>query len=165
MEYKTVKGNLITLAQDGEFDVIAHGCNCWNMMGAGIASAMKQFFSCREFFLEKPHQKGDMNKLGQIDFETVNRRTGLIIRDWDSLEALNEGIVVVNAYTQYQGGANLDYEALALCLKKMNHEFKGKHIGLPMIGCGIAGGSWSIVSKLIQGHLYDCDVTIVEYDG
>jgi hypothetical protein len=35
----------------------------------------------------------------------------------------------------------LDYEALALCLRKINHTFKGKHVGLPQIGCGIAEAS------------------------
>ena len=36
---KTVTGDLIALAQQGTFDVIAHGCNCMCQMGAGIAAA------------------------------------------------------------------------------------------------------------------------------
>ena len=32
-----VKGNLVTLALAGEFDVIIHGCNCFNTMGSGVA--------------------------------------------------------------------------------------------------------------------------------
>jgi len=32
---KTIQGNLIHLAQDGEFDLIVHGCNCFCTMGAG----------------------------------------------------------------------------------------------------------------------------------
>jgi hypothetical protein len=41
----------------------------------------------------------------------------------------------------------LDYEALTLCMRKINYTFTGKHIGLPMIGCGLAGGDWNIVKK------------------
>jgi len=40
-----IKGNLITLAKKGEFDVIVHGCNCLNVMGAGIAKQIKKTFS------------------------------------------------------------------------------------------------------------------------
>lgn len=42
--YKEIKGDLIKLALEGEFDVIAHGCNCFCTMGAGIAVAMKNTF-------------------------------------------------------------------------------------------------------------------------
>lgn len=34
---KTIQGNFIHLAQNGEFDLIVHGCNCFCTMGAGIA--------------------------------------------------------------------------------------------------------------------------------
>jgi len=144
---KIIKGNIITLAKQGTFDVIAHGCNCFCIMGAGLAPQMAKAFRCDKFAMENPAFLGDMNKLGTIDY----------------LEY--EEFIVVNAYTQYQPGPNLDYDALKLCLKKMNNEFKGKHIGLPWIGCGIAGGKQSIVSSFIQGYLYECKVTIVDYDG
>lgn len=165
MEFKEIKGDLIQLAKEGKFDVIAHGCNCQNMMGAGIALSMRMNFNAHKFDLERPLHRADINKLGQIDFNTVNRSTGNIIWDWDSFEALYEGLIVVNAYTQYHGGANLDYAALELCLRKMNQLFKGKHIGLPWIGCGIAGGDWARVRHMIRQELTDCDVTIVEYNG
>ena len=32
---KTIQGNLIHLAQNGEFDLIALDCNCFCTMGAG----------------------------------------------------------------------------------------------------------------------------------
>lgn len=31
---KHIKGNLIDLAEEGEFDIIIHGCNCQNTMGS-----------------------------------------------------------------------------------------------------------------------------------
>ncbi len=31
---KMVKGDLLALADAGEFDIIMHGCNCFNVMGS-----------------------------------------------------------------------------------------------------------------------------------
>lgn len=33
MTLKHTKGNLIDLAEAGEFDVVVQGCNCFNTMG------------------------------------------------------------------------------------------------------------------------------------
>lgn len=41
---KIMHGDLIKLALTGDFDVIVHGCNCFNTMGAGIAKTIKQTF-------------------------------------------------------------------------------------------------------------------------
>ena len=42
---QVVKGDLIKLALQKEFDVIIHGCNCQCAMGAGIAKAIKDTFT------------------------------------------------------------------------------------------------------------------------
>ena len=39
-----VKGDLITMFEEHQFDVIAHGCNTKNLMGAGIARTIRQHF-------------------------------------------------------------------------------------------------------------------------
>jgi O-acetyl-ADP-ribose deacetylase (regulator of RNase III) len=124
-------------------------------MGAGIAPQMANAFRCDKFTMERDEHKGDVNKLGTIDYGYFP----------------TNGLTVVNAYTQYNYGKNhadgdsrpLDYEALTLCLRKMNFTFDGLHIGLPQIGCGLAGGDWEIVKEIIQKELKDCDVTIVIY--
>lgn len=156
-EYKELKGDLITLALNGEFDVIAHGCNCFCTMGAGIAPLMAKAFLCNMFPKEMSLQKGNIDKLGTIDYETRYLSNSILY--------------VVNAYTQYYYGKNspgcerpLDYSALELCMRKINHIFAGKHIGLPQIGCGLAGGQWEIVKGIIQKELQNCDVTVVIYE-
>lgn len=144
---KEITGNLITLAKEGMFDVIAHGCNCFCLQQAGIAASMAKEFGTDKFPMEDQEYSGEFNKLGCINSETV------------------KGLTIVNAYTQYKPGANLDYDALALCLKKINRIAKGKRVGLPQIGCGIAGGSWKVVKTMIDDILDDCDVTVVIYDN
>jgi len=166
------KGNLITLAKEGHFDVITHGCNCFCTMGAGIAPQMAMAFGCDKFHMESPEYRGDINKLGAIDYEIVG-----VVPDHSgkSLIPADEAteLIVVNSYTQYRYGRNhadgdktpVDYQAIALCMKKINHIFKGKTIGLPMIGAGLAGGDWKIIESIITCELQDMDVWIVKYDG
>ena len=178
--YKEIEGNLITLAQQGKFDVITHGCNCFCQMGAGIAPQMAKAFGCDKFpkeriygieigldGLEHPIEtknRGDINKLGTIDYETRTYAGGT-----SEFDVFDFDLTVVNSYTQYHYGRNhkdgvqkpIDYEALTLCMRKINHTFKGKRIGLPMIGAGLAGGDWNRIKQIIKDELYSCDVTVV----
>ena len=160
MKYQEIEGNLITTALEGKFNVIAHGCNCFCLQRAGIAKQMAEIFNTDDLMWEDEKFKGRINKLGMIDYQRIEISSGLIV---DKKEPEEGTLTVVNAYTQYRPGKNLDCEALILCLRKMNHEFKGKHIGLPQIGCGIAGGDWDIVKEIIKKELKNCDVTIVVY--
>lgn len=158
MSYKEVKGDLIELTLKGEFDVIAHGVNCQCVQGAGLAPQMVKVFGTDSFHLEHNDYKGDINKLGQIDYQ--KRYAG------------HKSFQVVNAYTQYKYGRNhtdgvqtpIDYEALTLCMRKINHRFAGKHIGLPKIGAGLAGGDWERIKSIIQNELTDCSVTVVIFE-
>lgn len=156
--YKEILGNLVGMGKRGDFDVIAHGCNCFCTMGAGIAPQMAEAFGCDNYIMEADEYRGDFNKLGTIDYEQFTTVSGKVLTP-------------VNAYTQYGFGKNhkegssipLDYDALTLCMRKMNHIFKGKTVGLPRIGCGLAGGDWNKVSKIIKEELKDCEVTVVIY--
>lgn len=166
--YTEITGNLITEAKKGNFDVIAHGCNIYCSMGAGIAPQMAQYFGADKYPLEMKPFMGDINKLGQIEWRWIDLETG----EHRNKRSKNHTLAVVNCYTQENFGKNheggdaipLDYEALTLCLRKMNHEFKGMKIGLPQIGCGLAGGDWTRVKQIIQEELTDVDVIVVIYD-
>jgi O-acetyl-ADP-ribose deacetylase (regulator of RNase III) len=41
---KHINGNLLKLAENGQFDIIMHGCNCFNTFGSGIAKSIKLSF-------------------------------------------------------------------------------------------------------------------------
>lgn len=168
--YTEVDGNLIKLALAGKFDVIAHGCNCHSKMGAGIAPQMARAFGCDRFSMEL--WGSDINKLGNIDYQRFVLGENTV---WSLEHAKNNRnepeLTVVNAYTQFNYGRNhadgdlkpLDYEALTLCMRKLNVEFAGKHIGLPKIGAGLAGGDWNRIKEIIKNELKDCKVTVVNY--
>lgn len=38
---REIRGNLITLAENGEFDAIVHGCNLFCKFGIGLAKEIK----------------------------------------------------------------------------------------------------------------------------
>lgn len=148
--YKEVKGDLLKMAKEGKFDLIAHGANCFQVMGAGIAAGVAKVFP-DAYRADLADTRDQLQRLGDLTY----------VMDTES------NTLIVNLYTQYQGGPNLDYIALELSLQKMVKRFSSKYyktIGLPLIGCGIAGGDWKKVKKIIKRVLSDYNVTVVIYD-
>ncbi len=148
---KIIKGDLIKLALEGKFDVIIHGCNCFCTMGAGIAKAIKSEFP-EAFKADQITEKGDKSKLGFFTQATTIRS--------------GYPIMVINAYTQfnYRGkGIKADYDAIRNIFKKLKSEFPGKRFGFPLIGAGLAGGDWDIISEIISEELQGEDFTLVEF--
>lgn len=144
------QGNLIAAAENGDIDVLVHGCNCFCVMGAGIARAIKEQYP-NAYYIDQQTARGDVNKLGTINgvFYTTS---------------LGNTLAIVNAYTQFSFGhdqVHADYTAIRNCMMEIKKKFSGRRIGLPMIGCGLAGGDWNIVSVIIDEELGDEDVTIM----
>lgn len=146
-----IKGDLIKLANNGNFDAIMHGCNCFSTMGAGIALQMKLAYSADKLPLEIQPIAHPILKLGNIDYKQVEIASG--------------EFTLINAYTQYQPGPDFNFTAFEVICQKVNLAFKGKHIGLPMIGSGIGGGNWSWIKSVIEHYCTDVKVTIVEYQS
>jgi len=149
-KYQEVNGDLLAMAKEYKFDVIAHGANCKQVMGAGIALQIKRQFP-------------DVYQKDYQDIRTPTQRWG----DYTSITYSNgkKVLSVFNLYTQYSPGPDLDYTALELSLKKLAKNIKpNSKIGLPQIGCGIGGGNWLKVKEIIQRVLSEHDVTIVIYD-
>ena len=148
---KRVRGDLIDMALKGCFDVILHGCNCQNLMGAGIALSVKKIFP-EAYAADCKTVRGDRNKLGTISTATV-RRSG---RD----------ITIANAYTQYHWrgqGVLTDYDALRSTFREVKSQFSGSRIGYPKIGAGLAKGDWNRIELIICEELAGEDHCLVEY--
>lgn len=154
---KEVNDNLINMALNGDFDVIAHGCNCFNTQNSGIARSLRDVWE-GIYVIDCLTKKGDYNKLGTYSIFSTN-----INKNTDKEPV---ALHVLNCYTQFDYGRDkgklyVNYDAIAMCMDKINHHYKGLKIGLPMIGCGLANGDWNIVKKIIETRLKDMDVTIV----
>ena len=147
---KYVDGDLIKLAKEGHFDVIAHGCNCFLTFGAGIAPQIKKAFP-EAYEVDCATVSGDESKMGTITY------------------TIETTPIVVNIYSQFDtkgrrsGNMDLDYDALRSGIKMMKRKFSGKTFGMPRLGSGLAGGSWEIIEKIIEEEMMGEYVTIVNY--
>ena len=148
---KTVTGNLITMALNGEFDVIIHGCNCFHTMGAGIARAIRETLP-EAYTADLRTTRGAREKVGM--FSVAN-----VVRD-------DVHFKVINAYTQFMTGGGEDvfeYGALAKILDDVAEQWPDARIGIPLIGCGLAGGDKERVLDIMIGSAASSRLTLVEF--
>lgn len=154
---KTISGNIIDLAECGQFDYLVHGCNCFHTMGSGLAGQLvKRYPIILE--ADKTTKAGDREKLGT----------------WSSIKVFINGkqFTIVNAYTQFFFGLGKDvfeYEAFERFLRDFDiflksDRFTQKRIAFPKIGAGLAGGDWKRILNSIECFAEMQDVTIVEYE-
>ena len=134
-------------------DVIVHQVNCKGVMGAGLAKQIRYRFpntySCyRDYCFKDPSSK----LLGTC------------------LYTLEDQFVICNAFAQDtygQGKRQTQYDKLEQCFYDLAEKFHEKTVALPwMIGCGLAGGDWNIVSEMINRILVDfgdCNVIIYQW--
>ena len=144
---KERNGDLIRMFSGGEFDLIVHGCNCFHTMGAGIAGTIAKQFPYAAKVDRECTAYGDITKLSN-----------------SSIAHVGEGRNIVNMYTQYLPGKDLYMNALVLGFQKLSKQIHTtERIGIPAIGCGIAGGDWEelapIIADIMRGH----NITYVEY--
>ena len=131
---KHTKGNLLDLAEAGDFDVVVQGCNCFNAMGGGIAREIRERYPMA-MLADNETVKGDYNKLGNYT------------------TAFTGKFLIVNAYTQYNmstGEDVFEYMAFQLILQKLVRAYGDRRIGLPYIGMGLAGGDKDIIIPMIE---------------
>lgn len=149
-----IRGDLLELGASGRFDVIVHGCNCMHRMGKGIAHSIRARFP-ESYEADKETVKGSRQKLGTYSCVTV------MCND-------EHALTIVNAYTQYhfspRYGPNVDYDAIRAVFRLIKENFAGKRIGYPLIGAGLAGGDWDVISEIIDDELEGEDHTLVVFD-
>lgn len=150
------EGNLLDMADHGEFDVIVQGCNCFNTMGGGIALQIAKRYP-EAVHADNMTSYGDYNKLGNYT------KTEFI-----------QNFRIINAYTQYKMSTGTDvfeYAAFESILKKLSHEFgTATRYGFPMIGMGLARGYKSRIMSMLGAFAEDVSpsgstVTVVEFKG
>lgn len=159
--FKEIDGDLIELFKEGEFDVIVHGCNCFATMGAGIALTMGNEFpeaKAADKRLKIPNGK---KRLGKLSYAEI-----------DGIPNDKDKAFVFNLYTQFNPGPDFKMKALKDSLGNMIKQLEFQYeefdpsdikIGFPLIGCGIAGGDWNEVKKVIKKMMKDYDVTAVHF--
>ena len=154
---KVIKGDLVSMALNNYFDVIVHGCNCFNTMGKGIALDIKKYFP-EAYEADCLTIKGDKSKLGSYTKCTkiINVRP----------------LVIINAYTQYtyyfttemdKTQPLVSYGAVKEVFTEINKDFAGRIVGIPKIGAGLAMGDWEIIKNILDEVCTDIELIVVEY--
>jgi O-acetyl-ADP-ribose deacetylase (regulator of RNase III) len=123
--------------------IIVHGCNMQGVMGAGIARAIKQRFpSAYNVYIDGLNNG---KQLGDI-----------------CLTEITDQLYIANALTQrFYGNSEIthqvyvDYVALKTCFEEVNQLalITKLPVLFPKIGCGLAGGNWNTVCKIIETAL------------
>lgn len=150
---KIVEGDILKASED----IIGHQVNCMGVMGAGLAKQIRNKYPIvykRYVRLVSGHNKESL--LGFI--QTIDTYDGKIIAN------------IFGQLYYGRGGTHTSYDALKqaferlLYMAKNRHKFKGMTIALPYgIGCGLAGGDWNKVYKIIQEVFSDYGVTLYKY--
>jgi O-acetyl-ADP-ribose deacetylase (regulator of RNase III) len=153
---KHTKGNLLDLAEAGEFEVVVQGCNCFNTMGGGIAREIRERYP-HVAEIDGRTQRGDQMKLGCWTAATVTTGT--------------QPFLIVNAYTQFdmsKGEDVFEYTAFELILQKLLRQFGEFRFGFPYIGMGLAGGDKTRIMAMLEDFAQKVSakggtVTLVEF--
>lgn len=153
MIVKYIDGDIVELFLSGHN--VAHGCNCFHTMGAGVAGQLAKAYSPVLSIDKAGSDYGCANKLG-----TFTRAVKLHGPD-------DHEVYCFNLYTQYEPGPNLDYGALVNSMVELNNWANNllvpPTIYMPRIGCGIAGGDWEKVKVLIDMFTPNLKVVIVDW--
>lgn len=126
---------------------IAHGVNCQDKMGSGVAKVL---------YTRYPRVKSSYH---EFCFNTP-----LEIRLGEVQSAIHGDIVIYNCFTQfnygYDGQKYVSYEAVRECFKALNLHLKGETLAIPKIGAGLAGGDWSEIEAIINEETPDLRVHV-----
>jgi len=148
-----VEGNIL----DATEDIICQQVNCLGVMGAGLAKQIvtkyPEVYKSYKRFCKGCKDGDNRNLLGEI--QTI---------------LTNDGKVITNLFSQYGYGRDqryTNYGALKYCLEsilKLSINFHDL-IAIPYnLGCGLAGGDWDVVYKIIDEVFIDYHVTIYRFE-
>ena len=147
---------------EDDVDVVCHQVNCRGTMGKGVAKQFAEKFprSARAYWLY-------VNTIRQL-FGVENAAENLLGQVvWEK----EKGVWTCSMFAQDAYGYGkcfTDYAAFRKCCKHLRahleQEWNSKDrvkVGMPYkIGCGLAGGDWSIVHAIIEEELGDWHIVL-----
>jgi O-acetyl-ADP-ribose deacetylase (regulator of RNase III) len=153
VEIEYVTGNIL----DGDEEYLVQGCNAQGVMGSGLAKTIRGRYPQVFRQYNKVYQdQGDYLDLGQLIYVDVGTR------------------YIVNAITQQNFGRDpnevyVSYDAMQTAIKTLNEDVgdpdKPPRIAFPLIGAGLANGSWKTISEIIEDYSTDFIPVVYLLDG
>lgn len=146
-----ITGNALEPKVDGD-KAIVHVCNNAGGWGAGFVVAISKKWKDPEEAYRDWYRRGDITS-----YDTF--RLGMV-----QPVPVESDIVIFNMIAQHNtisiepGSVPIRYDALRECLIKVVKYMKKKEnpsTHMPRIGCGLAGGRWSEIEKIVEKELKD----------
>ena len=134
--------------------LIVQICNDIGGWGKGFVVAISKKWRAPELHYRQWFKSNEAFGLGEVQFVKVE-----------------ETICVANMIAQHNikrthGQVPIRYDAVEKCLEKVT-QFALENsfsIHMPRIGCGLAGGKWSEIEKIIERTLIAANLTVIVYD-
>lgn len=145
-------GNILDLPNSNPWvnHVIVHGCNAQGIMGSGLALQVRtrypEAYRCYNTAIKNWNVEIDGPLLGSIIWYEVK-----------------PSLHIANAITQEHFGREkkryVSYEAIDSVFAVIAHEAHKRemHVHFPMIGAGLGGGDWAVISDIIRFRLSGYD--------
>lgn len=152
-----IKGDL--LSWPNNINVILHGCNTQGKMKSGLAKQISEKYP-KAVEVDQYALKYGENKLGRF-----------------SVAILDDEKRIINGYIQDEIGTEkrrVNYESLYQILEMLEqilsnankNEGKNYILGIPAIGCGLAGGDIRILKAMLEVVFKESELKVyfVEYE-
>jgi O-acetyl-ADP-ribose deacetylase (regulator of RNase III) len=136
--------------------IIVHVCNDIGAWGKGFVLAISKRWPEPERRYRAWHKGEEKPQfaLGEVQFVQVS----------DSIWVAN--LIGQRDIRALDGVPPVRYEAIRAGLRKVVLEAKRLHasVHMPRIGCGLAGGDWNVVGKMVEDELANIGVPVTVYD-
>lgn len=155
-----VEGNILNATEN----IICHQVNCMGTMGSGLAKQIRNSY---------PKVYAEYVKL--LNWAKEEYKRGYSVKKYPlgsvQFVEVSDKKVIANIFGQLKYGTDkryTDYDALKKGLSGVletvtwdHMNYKGYSVAIPYgIGCGLAGGDWEVVYKIIEEVFKDYNVTI-----
>ncbi|QAA32377.1 macro domain-containing protein [Clostridium manihotivorum] len=135
--------------------IIAHICNDIGAWGKGFVLAVSRSWSEPENQYKAWYKVGDDFKLGKVQFVQVSDE--IYVANMIGQRGIRRGKT---------GTPPIRYEAVDQCLEEVAKKAieLDASIHMPRIGCGLAGGKWEEIEKLINKNIISKNIDVYVYD-
>jgi O-acetyl-ADP-ribose deacetylase (regulator of RNase III) len=145
----------------GGHNFIAHGCNAQGVMGSGVAKLVKSNYYYAYVAYRQYYEDYGL-KLGEVIYGSVSH------------DSTPEKPSIFNCITQNKYGTDqryANYGAIQQCVRiidqKMSYtparfEYMNQ-VAFPMIGAGLAGGDWGIISDIIESNSHNFKPVVYDF--
>jgi O-acetyl-ADP-ribose deacetylase (regulator of RNase III) len=140
------KGDVVEAFENGEIDILVHGCNACGIMGSGIAKQIKTKFP-EAFEAYKSYESIYGLSLGSFSIHKYGKNKHII------------NLVTQDKYLP-RSERHFSYDYFDNSMQTLSISHRSLKIGMPKIGAGLGGGDWKIIEAIINSHFKDREVFV-----